>query len=433
MRTRVLDATNSSVVLAVYAGLVIPAGFFVALWGDIWRHGDFNGMPFGVDAFVRVAGTAMVLMGCSAAALARIRDSHNRRTSLGWFAIGHAALLGMVLLQREAIWGPGLADGVTRVLVGTTFALAYAWSTADGDPPWWTLHLISILPRHMRRNGGDALRSEYEERIRALAAAEERNRLARDLHDSIKQEMFVIQTAAATAEQRLESGDEGARPAIAQIRASARDAMVEMDAMMDRLRAVPLENGGLVAALERQCEALKFRTGADVTFVFDPLPSSEVLTPGTHEAIFRIGQEALANIARHARASVVRVVLRADARTVELIVSDNGAGYAPEGIQRGMGMTNMRARAEDLDGDLEITSGPGQGTRVVCRVPYVAVDATEFRTKASWAACAIVVVLLVGRLSTTLTVWPFVLLPTFECARYLAAWYQASRLSPRLA
>src|SRR5690606_2735676 len=88
------------------------------------------------------------------------------------------------------------------------------------------------------------LRSRYDAQIREAARVEERSRLARDLHDAVKQQLFVIQTGAATSEVRFDSDPAGAREALAQIRTAAREATTEMEALIDELQATPLENVG---------------------------------------------------------------------------------------------------------------------------------------------------------------------------------------------
>jgi signal transduction histidine kinase len=156
----------------------------------------------------------------------------------------------------------------------------------------------------------------------------------------------------------------------------ARGVMTEMEAMLDELRSVPLENTSLFEALKKQCEALGFRTGADVHFgVGDPLPPSELLPPGAHDAIFRIAHEALANIGRHARATHVNVTLTRVAESrlgfgdaLELRIEDDGAGFdLGQDEHQGMGITNMRARAEEIGAvfALEACRGIGVTIRVV--------------------------------------------------------------------
>jgi len=142
-----------------------------------------------------------------------------------------------------------------------------------------------------------------------------------------------------------------------------------MEAMLDQLRATPLNGAGLVDVLARQCEALQFRTGAAVHFTHGPLPPNDALAPGAHQALFRVAQEALANIGRHARATEVTVSLNVDADGFTLDVQDNGAGFDPSAAPSGMGITNMRARTDELGGTLVIAPRSGGGTRVRCSVP----------------------------------------------------------------
>ncbi len=160
--------------------------------------------------------------------------------------------------------------------------------------------------------------------------------------------------------------------------------MSEMEAMLDQLRAVPLENAGLIEALKKQCEALGFRTGAEVEFQHGTLPSSVALAPGTQDAVFRVAQEALSNIGRHARATKVTVFLTAGGGRLDLMIRDNGAGFDLEKQQRGMGLGNMSARAAEAGGTLDLNSGPGAGTKVVLSIPYRMTTARDYKI-AAWS------------------------------------------------
>jgi signal transduction histidine kinase len=146
---------------------------------------------------------------------------------------------------------------------------------------------------------------------------------------------------------------------------------------------VPLENAGLIEALKKQCEALGFRTGARVEFKPGVLPATECLPPGGHEAVLRVAQEALANIGRHARASHVMVSLTSIRGNVELRIEDDGAGFQLTQSPRGQGIRNMRSRAEEFGGTLDVESQPGEGTSIVFAIPYTSVDPPEeYRRKA---------------------------------------------------
>jgi signal transduction histidine kinase len=205
------------------------------------------------------------------------------------------------------------------------------------------------------------------------------------LHDSIKQQIFTVNVSAAAAQARWESDPAGARAALQDVRTSAHEAMVEMKAMLQHLRPAPLETVGLVEALRKQCEALQYRTGAQVTTGFADLPENDRLPIGTQEAVFRIAQEALANIARHARAQNVQVRLQADAEneSMWLKIHDDGQGFNTTAVDEGMGMANIRARAREIDGRLDLLSVPGEGTSLAIRIPLLA-TAEQVAHKQLW-------------------------------------------------
>jgi signal transduction histidine kinase len=362
------------------------------------------GEPFGKAALIRVLGSIMIAAGCCAAGFAAVDDPPSRRRGLLWFAVGHAGILLVVLMQRIAIWGPGLAEKVAQLLLVVVFILFYLWATSEGE--YNARGMLTSLFWSANPNSADRLRSQYEQQIREVARQEERNRLARDLHDSIKQQIFVIQTAAATAQARFDGDPAGAKLALEQVRGSAREAVTEMQVMLDQLRAVPLENTGLVESLKKQCEALGFRTGARVKFKLGDLPPTEALPPGAHEAILRAAQEALANVGRHARAGSVLVSLGSARGQVELRIQDDGAGFDPNQSDRGQGIPNMRARAEEFGGKFYLASGLGNGTSVAFSIPYtVSETPREYLRKAvGWGVSLVVSILALAWTKSTVMV-----------------------------
>jgi signal transduction histidine kinase len=229
------------------------------------------------------------------------------------------------------------------------------------------------------------MRGRLVDQISAAAAQEERNRLARDLHDSIKQQVFSMSISAAAAFAHLDSNRDAARAALIDVRQSAQEAMVEMRALLQQLSPAPLEKVGLVEALRDQCEALAYRTGAQVETQFAALPPDDRLPTGAGEAIFRIAQEALSNIARHARAH--QVTLRLDsADALILTIQDDGQGFDPDAPAAGMGMSNMRARAEQVGGALTVDSRPGHGTSLTLRIPLVQSEKGDMPMQAVYEA-----------------------------------------------
>jgi signal transduction histidine kinase len=238
--------------------------------------------------------------------------------------------------------------------------------------------LDSLLARE--RDTG-TMREQLMEQVGTTAAQEERNRLARDLHDSIKQQIFSIGISAAAVQARWEHDPEGAKSALGDVRRSAQEAMVEMRALLQQLGPAPLEKVGLIQALRDQCEALSYRTGAQVATEFNELPPDERLPIGAQESIFRIAQEALGNVARHARAQNVSVrfgVMENDdngvprnAPHVYLEVIDDGQGFELSNPSSGMGLGNMRGRASRLGGTVDLQSEPSKGTTLKMCIPLV--------------------------------------------------------------
>lgn len=237
---------------------------------------------------------------------------------------------------------------------------------------------VNALDRSGKSTLSDQQASEYRaqlsRQVDMTAAQEERNRLARDLHDSIKQQIFSIVVSAAAVKARWERDPAGARRTVDEIERTALEAQVEMQALLQQLRPHALENVGLIESLRMQCQALGYRTGADVQAELSELPSAAELPLGTQEVIFRIVQEGFANIARHARAEHVWLSLQRQQDALLVEVGDDGQGFAL-GKQRhgygGMGMTNMRERARSLGGQLAIWSQPGQGTTLHLYFPLL--------------------------------------------------------------
>ncbi len=380
MYTATYDVTiNTRLVFKVYAVVAWATGAVLYGWGGLLSPLPLAGLPSADHVVVRLAGSVLLCLGFLAFAMARTLDEDGRRKALGWWAVGHAVAALGVGVQLLAVvgfhrlgWGGAVTLGW---LTAGSYLFADFWLYPNGIP-WGGLGMQrhdSVL-QELRQPSVRRLRSTYEEKIREVASQEERNRLARDLHDSIKQQIFVMHTAAATAQARFDADPAGARSAINQVRNAAREATAEMEAMLDQLRASPLENSGLIEALKKQCEALRFRTGADVRLVVKDLPSSETLPVGTQQVLFRVAQEALANVGRHARPKQVSITLESTPISVQLRVDDDGVGFDPAQPPAGMGLGNMRSRVQTLGGTLAVTSQPGSGTVVRALIPYAPAD-----------------------------------------------------------
>ena len=236
-----------------------------------------------------------------------------------------------------------------------------------------TAVITSQLASAQRRSAEEARGRERETRLlyeqaQELAALQERQRLARELHDSVSQALYGISLWAHTVREALESSEpEQAEAAIEDVLTLAEAGLAEMHALIFELRPESLETEGLVAALTKQVEALRARYKLTVEADLADEPD---LSLEKKEALYRIAQEALHNIVKHARASNVFLRLARQEREVFLEVCDNGKGFDPTGPFPGhLGVRSMRERVTKIGGTLTIESAPGQGTCIRVRVP----------------------------------------------------------------
>jgi signal transduction histidine kinase len=201
------------------------------------------------------------------------------------------------------------------------------------------------------------------EQAQQLAATEERQRLARELHDSVSQALYGIALGARTARTLLDRDPPAAVEPVDYILSLAEVGLAEMRALIFELRPESLESEGLNAAIRKQVEAVQARHGIQVDF----LPCEEPDLPlAVKEAAYRIAQESLTNVVKHSQATQVRVILASTDAGLELEVADNGTGFDTAGDFPGhLGLRSMRERAEKSGGRLEISSQAGVGTRVI--------------------------------------------------------------------
>jgi signal transduction histidine kinase len=315
---------------------------------NLWRAVSFIG-PF---------GAALMAFGLVSLATATSDDLAFQRKASALFLVGHF-WLSFVIFAKQSFWG-------------------IRWTTWSSDASWLLFDLVALpaIPLLFCLLGARAPasygpRTEWEFRIREIAGQEERNRLAQDLHDSVKQQIYSIHASLAAAQARWQSDNAGARSAVDHSRDTAREAMVEMNALLDRLRQDPLESIGLVEALRRQCEAVGYQTGAELKTRFGAVPAADRYQPGSMTSIFRIAQEALANIARHARPSHISVEFGVDetGTLLTLSITDDGAGFDVNSTITGMGLANMQSRAEEIGARLSIDSASAGGTTVLLEMP----------------------------------------------------------------
>ena len=199
------------------------------------------------------------------------------------------------------------------------------------------------------------------------AALEERQRLARELHDSVSQALYGIALGTKTARALLKRDPEGVADPLDYVLSLAEAGLAEMRALIFELRPESLKTEGLVAALGKQTTALKARHEIEVeaTLCEEPEASLEA-----KEATYRIAQEALHNTVKHARANKVEIKMECDPARITLELSDDGVGFDMRDDFPGhLGLRSMRERASRLGGTLEVATTPGRGTRICARIP----------------------------------------------------------------
>jgi signal transduction histidine kinase len=218
------------------------------------------------------------------------------------------------------------------------------------------------------------LQQQIEERQRAeealaqeradAAVLEERNRLARELHDSVTQALYGVTLYAEAAKRMMSSGQvHQAEQHVHDLGDTAQEALTEMRLLIFELRPLELQEQGLVAVLQSRLEAVEGRAGLRTEFNAQGVTR---MPDAVEEALYRIAREALNNALKHARASTVTVSLSQHEGSVRMEITDDGMGFDPANVgeRGGLGMRSMTERAQVIGGRLEIESEAGGGTRV---------------------------------------------------------------------
>jgi signal transduction histidine kinase/DNA-binding NarL/FixJ family response regulator len=197
-----------------------------------------------------------------------------------------------------------------------------------------------------------------------LAANEERQRLARELHDSVTHDLYSITLYAEAATRLLASGKTSAvAEQLQEVRATGQEALRQMRLLIFELRPPVLEQEGLVAALRARLGAVEARAGIQTEL---RVSGERRLSPALEEAAYRILQEALNNVVKHARATRVTLDLQFDEESLTAKVRDDGIGFDPTAARQGggLGLEGIEERLQRIGGSFEIESAPGQGTKV---------------------------------------------------------------------
>jgi signal transduction histidine kinase len=360
------DSTGALVVLPL-----------ILVWAHSWRAGwdprrSFHNRRRVLEAAAMVAA----IIGLSAIVLSSPRPiSYLVFPALIWAAVRfgqRGATLAVFCAAVMAVWstanntGPFVRHSITASALSTQLYMTVAAIT--------TLCLGAIVSER-QRSANDLVESRRRELERA---SEERQRIARDLHDSVSQSLFSMTLHARTAQRALpETGQKaGGRVGreLVHVLELSRTALAEMRALIFELRPRGLAEEGLVSALRKHAGAMSAREHIAIT-VSGP-PERLPIGADCEEHLYRLGQEALANASKHAEATSINVAVTSDDSTIGLEVSDDGRGFDSTATYTGhLGLTTMQSRADEVGAKLRIDSTPGTGTVVHVEVPARELDA----------------------------------------------------------
>ena len=276
-----------------------------------------------------------------------------RRTAVAWVIIFLAAnFLGQI---HQFGW-PGSLPFIFLYGAGILFVFAFSLITLSADAS---------------RRRSEALLAElqtYAGQAEALAIAQERNRLARELHDSVAQTLYGLTLQAEAANRKLAAGQlEAVADYLRFFRDSTQQTLLETRLLIFELRPPILDEVGLTNALQTRLEAVESRSGLDYQL---DLVDVERLPSQVETGLYRITLETLNNILKHARASQVNLSLQQIGERIRLEIRDDGVGFDPEALlPHGYGLQGMRERAEQLGGSFNLQSEPQVGTTIIVEIP----------------------------------------------------------------
>jgi len=295
-----------------------------------------------------------------------------------------SSLAGWVLEHGESLLVPDLAADSRAVQMTNGDDLAYVGVPMQARGR--TLGVLSVIGKkeHLFNAEEVALLASVADQVgvavenarlrqqtERAAVIEERERLARELHDSVTQLLYSM-TLFAGAGERLARTKKLDDPEnyLADLGEIAQQALKEMRLLVYELRPPALEQEGLAGALQLRLESVEERAGMKARLLVEQEADLPMLV---EDALYRIAQEALNNALKHAAATVVTVQLHINSEQVTLEVADNGRGFDPDTTNDmgGMGLASMRERVERQGGSLTILSAPGEGTKVTANIQII--------------------------------------------------------------
>ncbi len=281
-------------------------------------------------------------------------------------AENHAVLsLNMNMMDQQPSLGP---DPKPKIYLGAPIRaegnILGVISISDPGEIQFSVEEVVLLETIASQIGISVESARLRKRSEKAAILEERQRLARDLHDSVTQSLFSLNMMAEGC--RLSAAQASQQQIVnwfSELGASAQQALKDMRLLLYELRPSTIEHDGLVTALHRRLDAVEGRSGVKSRFRVEGDPRRLSILE-EHE-LYHIAQEALNNALKHAQATVIEVRLMVGTRSVKMEIRDDGIGFEADQIEtEGMGLANMAERAKRIGGNLEILSQLGRGTTV---------------------------------------------------------------------
>ena len=289
-----------------------------------------------------------------------------------------SGLAGWVIEHGEPLVVPNIATGL-RPLLALPVSGSQAYVGAPIRTKGQVLGVLSVVGETGRQFKAEEVtllasiadevgvaveNARLYQQAEQLAVMKERERLARELHDSVTQSLYSLTLFAEAGRDLAKDGElERVESYLTRLGEIAQQALKEMRLLVYQLRPLALQIEGLVGALQQRLDAVEGRIGVKARLLTEGLVE---LPAPVEEGLYRIAQEALNNALKHAAATSVTVYIRTEDERVELEVVDDGQGFDPDAVsdRGGMGLASMRQRAEKLGGSLTVLSVPGEGTRV---------------------------------------------------------------------
>lgn len=213
-------------------------------------------------------------------------------------------------------------------------------------------------------------KAAYAERAHKIATIEERQRLARDLHDSVSQQLFALTMMSKAVVRGIEKHPEKAQQQVADLAETAMKAQTEMRALLLHLRPIHLSDQSLTDGIHNLIAELKTKSAIEFQVKIDQITD---LPRFTEEHLFRIIQEGLSNTLRHADATVVKIFLKQEPEHLFVHLADNGQGFdwsLADQKKTSYGLKTMRERSEEIGGQFNLRTKKGEGTYIDIRVPF---------------------------------------------------------------